>query len=236
RLPSDEEVFPEPRPGDPLLVGTNLNGARVNHFFPWMITPDGEDGETLNHIGPHELHHFKEAAFDDDPNVVALNGTGRTNPNPVENMFAIRENPLVPGEYWGVDAPEFGTHAAGMVFKLAAPPGRSADAIVVEYVTHPDTQDPSNSPSANHSGLYRRALPLSDGRVLVVHTPETRADQNAGTRARPRSLYDFRLALLVPDGTGHYQAGPRLTPGIERDVSWFDPDVEVTYEGELWEL
>ena len=238
RLENRDEVFPEPRDERPdLLLGTNLIGHRFNHFFPWMIHPDGTGAETLNHIGRHELHDYFDRAMNDDPSLIEFidQTSGRFNPNEITNMFQIEEDPLVPGRYLAVDAPEFQTHAAGRVFALNGPPGDAADAMAVSYLTHPSTGRPSNSPPPEHSGLYRDPLPLSDGTLVAVHTAETRADQNEGSRAFPQSRYDFRLRTLAAAGS-FLAADQDLTPGISRRVEYWDPDVRVTYDGPFWEM
>lgn len=242
RLPRQEEVFPEPRSDRAdLLAGTAMLGHEQNHFFPWMVNQDGSGEETLNHIGRHELHTYFEQSLGDDPNLVEFIAevTGRTNPRPVFNLLQLREDPTEPGRYLGVDAPEFATHAAGLVAALSAPPGRRADAITVEYLTHPATAgfvgDGEPVP-AGHSGHYRDPLPLSDGRVVAAHAAEPRRNANLGSRAAPLPNYRFRLRLLEPAGNGYLAAGEALTGGLSRTVSWYDPDVLVTYSGELWEM
>ena len=231
------EVFPEPRNEEP---GSNLNGFRINHFFPWQILPDGREEETLNHIGRHELHSFFARSFNDDPDLEDFIDvvSGRVNPNDVLNFFQIVEDPTADGTYFGVEAPEFQTHASGMVIRLTAPPGLAPDQVVVTYVTHPDTETvvgDGDTPSADHSGHYRDPMPLSDGTLLAAHTAETRAAFNEGTRANPDPRYDFLVKTLVSTGP-HLTAGTSLTGGLSRQVEYFDPDVLVSYDGPFWEL
>lgn len=232
------EVFPEPRAcRTDLLAGTNLAGHSFNHFFPWQMNQDGTEVETLNHIGRHELHDYIPAAITNDNNIFDYYGQiGRFNENEIYQMLHIQEDPLTPGLYYGITAPEFGTHSAGQVFTLNGAPNVDADHMAVTYITHPDTAYADDTPSANHSGLYRNPLPLSDGTVLVVHTAETREDDNEGSVAFPQSRYDFRLKRLVPAGNGYYEGGEPLTSGIVETIEFWNPDVYVTYSGELWEL
>ena len=72
-LASRAEVFPEPR-ADHDLVGTNLWGHTINHFFPWTINEDGTESEVLNHLGRHELHGYIPPSMTDDPNLVEYYG------------------------------------------------------------------------------------------------------------------------------------------------------------------
>ncbi len=235
RLADRTEVFPEPRAArTDLLAGTNLEGHSFNDFFPWMINEDGTDEETLNHLGRHELHGYFNRSINDDPNVTYHSAARpRINPNPIDNFLQIEEDPIAPGTYYGVDAPEFRTHAAGQVIKINAGRGVNPDSSVVTYVTHRDTHSTTATP--NHSGLYRNPLPLSNGWVIAAHTPETREDVNTGTRAAPGSRYDFRLKVLYQTGSVFVASVP-ITSGISKSVSYWDPDQLVTYSGALWEL
>ena len=228
RLDQRVEVFPEPRSDrTDLLAGTNLAGLSINHFFPWEINEDGTSEETLNHIGRHELHEYFNRSINDDETVEEFidDTSGRTNQSAILNFFQIREDPARPGRYVGTDAPEFDTHAAGQIVSMLAEPSRSADDISVGYVT----------PRSTESGQYRDPLPLSNGTLLAVHTSETRGDDNEGTRANPKSRYAFRIKALEPRNGAH-AAGEPLTPGIPASVTYWDPDVLVTWSGELWEL
>ncbi len=241
RLPRREEVFPEPRRvREDLLAGTPLEGHSFNHFFPWQINEDGSELETLNHLGRHELHEYFNRSRHDDDNLEELIGytVERVNPNPLENLLQIAEDPRAPGRYLGIDAPEFETHASGRIVALAAPPERAADAIAVEYLTHPATRETTpegESAAAGHSGHYRSPLPLADGTLVAVHAAATREDRNEGTRQRPRSRYAFRLKRLEKAGA-YWTAGAPLTPGIRETISYWDPDELVEHSGELWEL
>ncbi|GIK55957.1 MAG: hypothetical protein HND44_14240 [Chloroflexi bacterium] len=218
-LNSRAEVFPEPREAVP---GTNIVGHTINHFFPWTINQDGTDGEILLHLGRHELHSYIPNAISDDPNIVEFyNQYPRTNPNSILNMFQIKEDPLSPGTFWGVDAPEFYTHAAGNIIRLATA-GLNADQVVVEYATDVDHGD----------GRYREPLPLSDGTLLAIHTDDSGYETGNGVN----SSYEFRLKLLAPTGGGQWAASTPLTSGISKEISFWDPDNMVTFNGVLWEL
>ena len=240
RLNDRSEVYPEPHPSrTDLLAGTPLAGLSFNHFFPWQINEDGTEEETLNHVGRHELHDYFDRSVTDDPNVeefYASLAPVRRNPNPIDNLLQLAEDPLSLGVYFGTDAPEFYTQAAGQIISLDAPPSLSADLIRVTYITHRDTHTTTANPGATHSGHYRNPLPLSDGTLAAIHTPETREDRNEGTRAHPRSRYDFRLKTLIRLPNGYWTADQPLTSGIAKPVTYWDPDVLVTYDGQLWEL
>ncbi|WP_291982501.1 hypothetical protein [Luteitalea sp.] len=237
RLTSRAEVFPEPRSTrTDLLAGTNLVGHTFNDFFPWMVDEDGSGEETLNHVGRHEFLGYFDVSLDDDPNLTYHHSQSpRVNPNTINGFIQVRESAFSPGTYFGVDAPEFSTHASGQIISTYGPPGFNPDQMTITYVTHRDTSTYTETPSPNHSGLYRNPLPLSDGRLAAVHTRETRRDTNTGTTASPGSRYDFRLRLLEP-ANGVHVPGLTLTPGISKSVTYWNPDVLVAYSGPLWEL
>ena len=224
------EVFPEPRRcRQDLLAGTDLQGHDFNQFFPWMINQDGTEGEILNHLGRHELHSYIERTFTNDDNLTDFYGQlNRFNPNPILNLFQIKEDGVVQGRYYGVDAPEFGTHAAGGIVRLDAPPTLDADHIQITYVTRrADSDDPA------HPGLFREPLPLSNGALLAVHTTDT--GEEAGNNTT-NSSYEFRIKGLTQGADNFWTAGAPLTNGIVKSLSYWSPDELITYEGNLWEL
>ncbi len=222
------EVFPEPRGcRQDLLAGTNLVGHTFNQFFPWSLNQDGTSVETLNHIGRHELSGYIPASITGDPNLYDFyNPALRFNHNAIANMLQIKEDPLHPGTYYGVDAPEFTSHGSGSVISLTAPPGLSADHIAVSYVTT----------RSGATGHYREALPLSDGTLIAVHTVQTDTASGSGFD----SNYDFRLQVLTKGGNGFWSAGAPLTGGISKTFSYYDPAFYPTallhYSGPMWEL
>ena len=249
------EQFPEPRAGRDDLLLPHEEGHSFNHFFPWMMNPDGSGLETLNHIGRHELHSYFNRSFNNDANLDELicggNSCGRFNDHEIENMLEIRESAMVPGIYFAVDAPEFYTHAAGMLFSLNGAPTDPADEMAVTWLTHPDTSSFDDTPGACHSGFYRNPLPLSaasgPGALIAVHAgersagaPETRSAANDGTRAAPVARYKFRLRNLVPaiaPCAGYRKYDSTLTSGIVKTLSYWDPDVMVSYSNvTMWEL
>jgi hypothetical protein len=149
----------------------------------------------------------------------------------------LREDPVTPGLYYAVDAVEFDSHASGQLLSFLAPPTKTADQIQVNWITPRSTKFFSDPPApADHSGHYRDPLPLSNGVLLAVHTPETRGDDNIGTGVAPQSRYDFRIKPLTKQQNGFYLPGTALTAGIPANVSYWDPDALVQWSGNLWEL
>lgn len=221
------EVFPEPRScRSDLLTGTNLVGHTFNQFFPWEIHEDGTNGEIINHLGRHELGTYGDRSMNDDPNLVETSQStgGRLNQNPIyTGMFQVKEDPTRPGVYFGVDAPEFGSHATGYVVSMTAPPHIDADHIPLTYVTNRE---------AAYSGRYRELTPLSDGTLMAVHTDQANLEEGNGFN----STYDLRLKTLKRDANNYYIPDQPLTGGISKTVSYWSPDELLTYSGYFWEL
>ncbi len=232
------EVFPESR-----FAEFPFTGHRLNSFFPWQINQDGTAEEFVNHVGRHELQSYFDRARSDDSQLVEFIDAvvTRANPNSIENFLQIREDPAVAGRFLGTDAPEFETHAAGQIIAMVATPTANPDDLVVQYVTHPDTGTvvPAGSAPVTHSGQYRDPLPMSDGALIAAHADTTDGAENLGTGANPNPRFDFRLRLLEPGtgaSVGYLVAGNELTGGISKSITWWSPDIQVTYSGELWEL
>ncbi len=232
--PARVEIFPEPRPPrTDLLAGTNLRGHTFNLFFPWMMNEDGTEEETLNHIGRHELRGYIDGSINGDENIGEFidAASGRVNDHAILNFFHIAEDPSTPGRYFGTDAVEFGANTAGQMIALNLAPGVAPDSTELEYITRRATR----SGEMESSGKYRNPLPLTSGMIVAAHADSSRLDDNEGTRARPQARYKFRLRTMRADGD-FMVADKFLTPGIEKEITYFDPDEEVSYSGPMWEL
>ncbi len=235
------ETFPEPQGSrTDLLAGTNMTGFEFNQFFPWQINEDGTGPETINHLGRHEMRQVFNRSITDDSNVVAFNfaNTARANRNPINNFMQVKEDPNVAGLYYGVDAPQSGTHAGGQIVSLTAAPNLDPNQTVVTYVTDRTTSFytfEGNNPNPNHSGFYRSPLVCANAALVASHSVETHADKNLGTRGNPVSRYAFRLKTLKKVGNT-WVPDQLLTTGLSKSVSYWDPDTLVNFNGTLWEL
>ncbi|WP_438482191.1 hypothetical protein [Oleiharenicola lentus] len=217
-----DEVFPESR-----LPEGNVEGLAFNFFFPWMIQENGEEEETLNHLGRHELLNYFARSFTDDPNVDYFFNPGvAANPNRINSCLQMKEDPLVPGRYIATDAQEFGTHAAGRLFAFNAAPSINPEDTVINYLTVPA----STNPAQNTTGHFRDPLPLSNGGLVAIHTADARED----VRNAP-SIYTFRLRQLTLTN-GVWTPGPFLTSGTSKTLWWWSPDERIDFSGALWEL
>lgn len=229
------EVFPEPRIEVP---NSGVNGFTINHFFPWMVNQDGTEEETLNHVGRHELHSYFNSSLQDP--ALAEFISPETN-NRILNVLQMREDPTTPGRYYGIDAPEFYTHASGQLIRIDAGPAVNPALIRATWLNprvninfSPDYAPVPQPPE--FTGRFRNPLPLSDGQLIAAHATQWREAGNDGTRVAPQPRYQFRLKRLVAAPGGHFVAAENLTPGITKSVSFWDPDYEVSYSGPLWEL
>jgi hypothetical protein len=235
------EVFPEPRSGrKDLLAGTGLVGHTFNQFFPWQIHEDGEEEETLNHVGRHELGgSYARAAFDNDPNIQDLYYFGGNyNTNTVGNFLDMREDPSVPGLFYGIDAPEFGTHASGQIVSLTGGTNLNGSQMRISYLTPRSTHFFASSPATippDHTGLYRNPLRTTDGYLIAAHTAYALYESGGGTTAFPSSKYDFRLKFLQLTN-GFYAPASPLTAGLTNRAIYWNPDTLVTQTNALWEL
>jgi len=235
------EIFPEPRTAEvDLLAGTNLEGHSINHFFPWQLNQDGTGEETINHIGRHEFHDYFNRSLNDDGNLIEfIPGVNRPNTNSIQNTFMLHEDPNQAGRYLAIDAPEFATHNGGQIIAFDLPIGARPDLASVNYLTHISTRnfvEEGNTPPIEHIGFSRDPLTLSDSSIVASHTSETRAANNDGTRANPIPRYDYRLKTFVDNGSGDLVPDQNLTNLSNVTVSYYDPDVLVSYTGPLWEL
>ena len=236
------EVFPEPRGvRTDLLAGTGLGGHSFNQFFPWMINQDGTGEETLNHVGRHELGgSYASASFTNDPNLQDLYYFGGNfNTNTIDNFLMPSEDPRTNGIFYGIDAPEFGTHSGGQIVSLTGATNLNAFFLRVSYLTprstHVYAPDATNIPP-DHTGFYRNPLMTSDGHLIASHTPYALyASGNTGSGNYLGTPYDFRLKLLQLTN-GFYAPGPPLTSGLTNNVSYWSPDALVLSTNGLWEL
>jgi len=232
------EFFPEPRNFDTTnLAALGVNGNALNSFFPWTTFPDGSGEEILNHMGRHDLMASFKRSFTNDPNLVDFVITNRplsTNFLTSGNFFWLREDPRTNGVYYGIDAPDFGLHAAGEIVTITAPLGLDADHCFITYIT------PKNTAAPNGYGLYRNPLPLSDGALVAAFTTNaTAADANLGTFTLPQPRFHFRLYSLTNSG-GAWFANVPLTAGLSNSpgssvVQYVNGQL-VTNTGALWEL
>lgn len=235
--PQEDEIFPEVRDDDENIGRrANENNHSFNLFFPWQLNQDGTGHETLNHIGRHELAGYMERNFSDDPSLDDFYlQVPVFNHNRIEATHQIQEDPLRPGTYFGVNGPEFGSHASGQLVSLNGAPSDNPEEMAVTYITHPDTRYTTDSPSADHSGLYRDPLPLQGGEIICAHTQATSQDENTGSRTNPASKHAFRLKTLKAQGN-YNVPDALLTGGITKSISFWDPDTLVQYDNvTMWE-
>ena len=229
KLTSRAELFPESIAGDEGPYG-RVNAFTSNFFAAWQIREDGAGEETLNHVGLHEWSFgYLTPSFRDDPALTnRTNDTLHTNRVSIRReggLFHLREDPLNPGMYFAVSARESDSYTTDRLVKLQGSPVLPGGQMAIVAVTAGDPGDNLLQ------GRYRNPLPLSDGKLVASHTTTQRAPE-PGSR-----LQDLRLKLLLQDAkSGIYQAGPMLSPGIQKSVTWWSGEQQRQYSGVLWEL
>src|SRR5262249_49116837 len=138
----------------------------------------------------------------------------------------ISEDPNTPGLFYGIDAPEFGTHSGGQIVSLTGATNINPALMRIGYLTPRSTHEYAPSPTEippDHTGFYRNPVMTTDGYFICAHTSYTQYE----TSHTP-TPYDFRLKILGLSN-GFYAPSSTLTPGITNAGSqlWeFDP-VEV---------
>ncbi|RZI85203.1 MAG: hypothetical protein EOP38_05845 [Rubrivivax sp.] len=232
------DVFPEARHAQDPTRDPNEALHDYNQFFVWQMNEDGSEEETINHVGRHEFGGgYMVGVFLNDPNLtdvmpsyianVAMRGTMRGD----AGMFQMREDINRPGSYLGTYSQEFARQASGRIVEFKMPPGTNPeDVVVTDHTNATLDADPYGAQPAlsTMTGHYRSPLRLSDGSILVSHTPEYR--MNAGDR-----LYRFQLKKLIPNPLGKDMiAGPSLTGGIAKNILyWTDDAAPRQYNGLL---
>jgi hypothetical protein len=230
------ESFPEPRTYDTeLLALYKEQGNALNSFFPWMANEDGTGLEILNHVGRHELlGGFRGSSFTNDSNLIQqFSLANRIIPgtNFLNNFLHIREDPLHPGSYFGIDSPDFGTHSSGQILKLFGPPGTNGEQMTINNITPVAMKGPTGL------GLYRNPLPMANGTLVAAYASGTAAaDSNLGSAAFPKSAYSYRLVTLTNTGSGLWTNEAFLTPAFTNVVSYWSGNTLVTHTNGLWAL
>jgi hypothetical protein len=207
----------------------------MNFFFPWMINEDGTDAEVLNHLGRHEFYNYVERAWDHLPDYSGAR------PHNLPSFHQIREDPLNPGRYYGVDAQEFGTHGAGKIYEIVSPPTMNPDLAPFGPVTPKSSQEWAGGVSLTH---FRDPMPKTDGTLWAVSSGTyAEANSNVPDPGSPNPLplssnYAFRIRQLVSNGQGRLEPGPFLTEGIVDSISYFENAAyrQREYDGVMWEL
>jgi hypothetical protein len=228
------ETFPEPRTYDSnLLAQTLVQGNAFNSFLPWMGNEDGTGLELLNHVGRHELlQSFRGSSFTNDSNLrqqFNVASVARFNSNYLNNLFQMREDPRRPGTYFGIDGPDFGTHASGQIVSLFGPAGTNGERMYVSYIT------PKSTAAPNAVGVWRDPLPMTNGTLVACASSGAALDSNIGTTTAPRSRFAYRLATLTNAGSTFVNA-QLLTGGLTNLASYYVGNLLVTNLYGLWEL
>ena len=218
------EVFPESRMNSTSAAYGPVAGFTFNLFQPWEMNQDGTSELTLNHMGRHELSYsFIGQSFTSDPALSYFNALPIANTRNLRGdggLFQIKEDPTLAGRYFAIYTPEFSTMSSGNIIRFNAPPNLNAEQIAMVDASPPDTG------SGTPGGRFRNPLPLTSGQMLAAHTEQTQV----------QSGVTFQIKELTGGGNVPLAAGQSLTGGISASLTWWSPDVQLTYNGLLWEF
>lgn len=219
------ETFPESRLGMSSAYGA-VNPFTYNLFTPWQMNQDGTEELTLNHIGRQELSFgYLPRSFAGDSALSDYsNDTLSANRKYIRmdgGLFQLREDPTAPGTYYGIYTREFGTLSTNQIVRIAGAPTLDA-----ERMTIADASPAAESNGSLPGGRFRNPLPMSSGHMVAAYTSSPVAQ--AGIQLRLHQLQTNAGGMLV--------AGPALTTGINKSITWWDPDTQRSYNGALWEI
>jgi hypothetical protein len=225
KLGTPTETFPESRLGMSSAYGP-VGGFTFNLFTPWQMNQDGTDELTLNHIGRQELSFgYLTKSFSNDPALSEYSNTALiANKKYIRmdgGLFHVREDPRTPGTYYAIYTREFGTLTSNQIVRISGAPTLNAEQMTIV--------DASPAPDSNGNlagGRFRDPLPLAGGQMVAAYTTSPTAQ--AGIQLRLQQLTSNSAGMLVP--------GIALTPGIVKNISWWDPDTKREFNGALWEI
>lgn len=218
------EAFPESRLGMASPYG-NVRGFTYNLFTPWEMKQDGTGELSLNHIGRHEMSFgYLSKSFDADPALQEFTNetiiANRKRIGDDAGIFHIHESPQTPGIYYGIYAREFGSLTSSQIVRFTGAPGLNPEQMTIVDASAPEIN------GSLVGGRFRNPLPLTSGQMVASYTASSIVQDGI----------QFRLHQLATDANGLFTAGTPLTAGIVKTVSWWSPDVKLTYTGPLWEL
>lgn len=219
------ETFPESRSGMGSAYG-NVNGFTYNLFTPWQMNQDGTEELTLNHIGRQELSFgYLPKSFSTDSALSDYSNTALiANKKYIRmdgGLFQLREDPTVAGSYYAIYTREFATGGTNQIVRITGAPHLNAEQMEIA-----DASPPVDGSGNLAAGRFRSPLPMSSGHMVASYTSSPAFQ--AGVPLRLHQLQTNASGLLV--------AGPALTPGISKNLTWWDPDSQRSYNGVLWEI
>jgi hypothetical protein len=219
------ETFPESRTGMSSAYG-NVNGFTYNLFTPWQMNQDGTEELTLNHIGRQELSFgYLTKSFSADSALSDYSNTALiANKKYIRmdgGLFQLREDPTAAGSYYAIYTREFSTGGTNQIVRISGAPNLNAEQM--EIVDASPAADGSGSLAG---GRFRNPLPMSSGHMVASYSSSPTFQTGV----------PLRLHQLQTDANGMLVAGPALTPGITKNLTWWDPDTQRSYNGALWEI
>ncbi len=223
------EVFPEP-----LRSFQEPFGLNFDLFLPWTINQDGEELNTLNHLGRHELtpefaRSGPDAGLEDFFSQVPEVPASGTLPviTRATSFLHLTEHPASPGRYAGTDVLATSL-SAGRAVSIFAPPTTNPNDVTVRLISQ--------------TGLVRDVSWLADGRLCGswVPGPPLQHSHYGGDPAQQPVPPDFLptscFTIRIASGTTRLDRGNTPVAPTTLTTTQFVDGTSVTRTANLWQL
>lgn len=246
------DIFPEARHEQDPTRDPDEALHDFNQFMIWEINEDGSDEEVINHAGRDEFGGtFMFGSKTNDPNLDYAftnhsKNSIRSTFGPDAGLFQVKENPSKPGTYYAAYSLEFSRLASGRIIQFDLPPGKNPEEMnMVDWTNDKLDNDPygEKPATANMTGHYRNPLMMSNGTMLVSHTPEYRLNETGKDASEnPYVLYTFRIKKMTKrfpanaSSTEHIATDPLTGTGISRTLKYYDNGTLETWTGIMSEV
>jgi hypothetical protein len=223
-----QEIFPEPLPG----ADTNF-GLSFDLFLPWTINQDGNDLNTLNHLGRHELTPAfprsgpEPELINFETNVPTLPPDGTLPALTRATAFLhLSEHPAQPGRYLGVDVLATSV-SAGRAVSVFAPPTMNPDQVTVRLISQ--------------EGLARDTSWMQNGRLLGSWVPGPPLSHShygdvVNQPVPPDFIPSACFTIRAADGFTRLERGSTLVVPAVRETTQIVSGEDVTRTANLWQL
>ncbi len=229
-LTDNREYFPQyvsssydPLATTPHPVYGQLNKHSIKLFFLWELNRLTHGSQTIpysgmeiiNHLGRHQMNYYFNRRFDLPGNGLSefTHPSGR-DASLADGVLYPIEDPTQPGRFYFTDGQHFTKNGSGRILYFDVPPGRSPDEIDLVPVTSREDVP---------GGRYRDPLPLSDGQLFALHTPQVDPTTDLGMvlgddtqLTDPNYRFTLRRLSNIDTSDPLLEAGNSLLPEMNR--------------------